>query len=342
MLSQSTHDLITRTYDVASSLISKHELMSEIADFFVVPAAALISTSTVAGPYLICCGAGNKVAGGDRFVRDLRSNLSDKRMDHWVVSNFSANLESPDGRQYTLLLDVDAVSPDGHDTKNAHANALLPHIVRSTNLSELSDRSVRIAPQVVESLNEQLAPATVILDATSQITEINDQAISLLQSFNGIKKIGSRLEILEPSMARQFRMHLQSQLADPAAKPAFLSISEHDGLNSLTLLLKRRENPTCQVVIHMRCLKSASLNVPAHVIQKFHLSPKEVRLTTGFLQGKSLRQLASEFNVSTHTLRAQTKSIFKKTKVNSQAALILLVLDDRSSVFEFLMSSGEE
>lgn len=328
------HDLISRTYDLASLQISKHELMSEVAEFFSARAAALIASATPNSPDLICCGASRKIAGGDNFIRVLRSNLSQAGVDHLVASNLNANLDERDGRRYTLLLDADTALIDGRDTGNARAKALLPHIVRSMNVSEWSDKTARVARQAVGHLRKELTPATIVLDETSRIVDINNKAILLLQSCNGIKDVGGRLEMSVPAMAGQLRVLLRSQLNDPRAEPVFMNVNEQDGSESLTLLLKRRENPTRGVVIYVRCLRTSCLIVPSQIIQKFGLSPKEVRLTTGLLQGKSLGELASEFSVSPHTLRAQTKSVFRKTNVSSQAALILLVFDDQLSVFD--------
>ncbi len=328
------HDLISRTYDVASAQVSKQQLMTEIADFFEVRAAALISIAETRAPNLVCCGASGKIAGGDRFIQILRTDLSNEGVEYLLASNFSANLEKEDGGRYTLLLDTDVAPIAGDETENTRAHALLPHIVRSVNLSEWGDTSVRVAAEVADELRAQLTPATIVLDETNRVADINDKAASLLQTCNGIREVSGRLELADAVMTAQFRKCVRMQISNARSGPVFLNISTRDGEENLTLLLKRREKPTRGVVIYVRCLRTSSLIVPAHIVQRYELSPKEVRLTVGLLQGKSLATLADEFSVSTHTLRAQIKSVFRKTNVSSQAALILLVLDDHSSVFE--------
>ncbi len=328
------HELISRTYDLASLQISKHELMSEVAEFFSARAAVLIAGATASSPDLICCGASRKIAGGDHFIRVLESSLSRAGVDRLVASNLNASLDEHDGRQYTLLFDTDTALIGGLDTSFARAKALLPHIVRSMNVSDWSDRAARAAKRAVGDLSQEITPATLILDETGRIVDINTKASLLLQSCNSIKEVGGRLELSMPSMAGRLKALLRSQLDDPRADPVFLNVNEPGRSESLTLLLKRRENPTRGVIIYIRRLRSTCPVLPAHIIQKFGLSPKEVRLTTGLLQGESLGDLASKFNVSRHTLRAQTKSVFRKTNVRSQAALILLVFDDQLSVFD--------
>jgi DNA-binding CsgD family transcriptional regulator len=328
------HQMISRTYDLASSQVSKQQLMREVAECFSARAAALILSGAENPPKLICCGANQALGDGQNFLWDLKADLSDAGINRLIAANFSVSLDKHDGRRYTLLLGTDSVLSDGVSPDHASAQALLSHIVRSMLVSEWSDQSIHVAEQVVDELREELEPATIIVDAACRVVHINKKATALLQSSSVIKNLHGRLEITEALMAGRLREALTTQIENADAEPHFLNLNEHEEAENLTLLLKRNDSPAREVVIYASYLRSSSLTLPEHFVERFGLTPKEVRLTVGLLQGKSLGQLADEFCVSKHTLRAQTKSVFKKADVNSQAALILLVFDEQIMVFD--------
>lgn len=66
---------------------------------------------------------------------------------------------------------------------------------------------------------------------------------------------------------------------------------------------------------------------------RYGLSPKETRLAIGLAQGDSLDCLATRFNVSRNTLRAQLRGLLQKTGATSQAALVGQMLDDPRLIF---------
>lgn len=58
----------------------------------------------------------------------------------------------------------------------------------------------------------------------------------------------------------------------------------------------------------------------------YGLTPAEIRIASGLATGLSLREMAQANDVSYETIRTQLKSIYTKTAVNSQAALVSLLM----------------
>ena len=69
---------------------------------------------------------------------------------------------------------------------------------------------------------------------------------------------------------------------------------------------------------------------PSHVIRTlardYGLTPAEARLVSGLVQGKRLREIASEVGVSMNTIRTQLKSVFRKTDTHRQVDLVRMAL----------------
>ncbi len=63
----------------------------------------------------------------------------------------------------------------------------------------------------------------------------------------------------------------------------------------------------------------------AMLAEVFQLSPKEVAVVEDIAHGHSLNDIAKRRNRSTHTVRAQTKSVLRKTGASSQSDIIRLV-----------------
>lgn len=63
-----------------------------------------------------------------------------------------------------------------------------------------------------------------------------------------------------------------------------------------------------------------------HLKDMHGLTPAEIRIASGLASGLSLREMAQANGVSYETIRTHLKSIYAKTDVNSQAALVSLLM----------------
>ncbi|OCP16876.1 MULTISPECIES: helix-turn-helix transcriptional regulator [unclassified Ensifer] len=63
-----------------------------------------------------------------------------------------------------------------------------------------------------------------------------------------------------------------------------------------------------------------------HLKASYGLTPAEIRIASGIAAGLTLKEMSSANGVSYETIRTQLKSIYSKTRVNSQAGLVKLLL----------------
>ena len=319
------HELISRTYDVVSSQASAEELMGEIAEFFAVRAAALVVKQTGRPPRLVCYGAAAEIRGNDDFSNILRADLSDDKLNH--LTDNCSNVVLNESATTTYIMIFNNVEAE-HGGVELQMVALLPHVVRSIKLTISSNSDFPDEREAVDHLRNRLAPATIILDSDGVISDINAKAASLIQTCNVIRLVSDRIEFSDFDLAQRFRSGLSLLLADKSTEPFFMPIIEDEEEDNLVLLMKQCEESSQGVVIYLRSMRIPDWISPPNFSEKFELSPKESRLAVGLMQGKNLRHLAAEFHVSEHTLRTQLKSVLHKTGVNSQIALIVLMLSD--------------
>lgn len=65
---------------------------------------------------------------------------------------------------------------------------------------------------------------------------------------------------------------------------------------------------------------------PVELLQRlFGLTPQEAAVTNALVDGKAVRDVASDMHISTETVRTHLRSIFAKTNINRQAELVRLI-----------------
>lgn len=67
-------------------------------------------------------------------------------------------------------------------------------------------------------------------------------------------------------------------------------------------------------------------SLPLAIVQRFNLTEQESFVCLGLLQGKSLDDMADEFNISRVILRQQFNNLLLKTGTNTEAKLVTKVL----------------
>ncbi len=243
------------------------------------------------------------------------------------------NFYNSDSGSYTLLFDTAGIDSRDDKSQQKFAGALIPHIIRSVELFSTTGRLIRQSSAALDQLNNHLVPATIALDRDGRIVAANARANELFRSSSVISQEHKRLRLRNPVLAQRMRNDLSSLLAGSTVEPRFMWIDENDEDDNLLLLMKPREDTRQGAVVYVHSMKYPPSIVLAHIVEKYGLTEKESRLVAGLMQGTTLRQLACGFHVSTHTLRVQMKSVFRKTAVSSQAALIVLMLDYHSVLF---------
>lgn len=303
--------------------------MARIAGFFSVQAVALVVKHVDQSPSLVCYGGADGLGRDDPFLQTLRSDLSDDKLHDLSRNQFSVTLNESANTTFTLLFKSAA---SGHgETRRQMASALIPHLVRSIKLAQSVDSPSRNTRETVDNVRTRLSPATIVLDGDGGVSEIDAKATALIQSCAAISVMHDRIEFANISLAQRFRNNLTLLLAGDFVAPFFMPVIEDGEKNNLVLLMEQRKGAVRGIVVYLRSMCIPDGTMPTHFSEQFGLTPKESRLAAGLMQGKNLRQLATEFYVSEHTLRTQLKSVLHKTGVKSQIALIVLMLSDSTT-----------
>lgn len=134
------------------------------------------------------------------------------------------------------------------------------------------------------------------------------------------------LAALEPDSAQRLAaMAAALDRAPAAGQFAVLALAGSGGSEGGAGLLAARSQrgPTGEVELVVRHLRLAWTGALESILsQTFGLSPREIDLVRGLSQGSDLVGLARATGRSHHTLRAQVKSVFQKTRTASQADLM--------------------
>lgn len=93
--------------------------------------------------------------------------------------------------------------------------------------------------------------------------------------------------------------------------------------SSISTLLGSGKRICAIVFIHE---PNQQVTLPCDVLRTLYkLSPAEIRLVQGLMNGLSINHITEEFGISVHTVRSHLRSIFSKTNVDGQAGLMRLI-----------------
>jgi DNA-binding CsgD family transcriptional regulator len=215
--------------------------------------------------------------------------------------------------------------------------ALLPHLRRALHMHNLLDRSESLGMLYSKAIG-RLSVATIVLDETGKVLDQNLIAQEILDSGDGLKLVGGRLEATYPSDNRTLQQLIRNAFAhqpgDRVIPSEAMSISRPSGQVSLGVVIEQvpssewaegKGKPS--VVIYLRDAASKSLASTAVAKQLFNLTPAETALAMELTNGLSLEEAAEALNIRRNTARAHLRSIFSKTGVRRQTELVRIMLN---------------
>lgn len=213
---------------------------------------------------------------------------------------------------------------------------LLPHIRRACATAErLDDALLRVAEleQAIEHAREPM----VLLDENARVLHANTKAMAILKREKGMYL--ARDETLHfRSMAHQDALRAALQRCRPAATAlqdsdsapsARIVISQGTGaplvltIQPLPKARRHRSAAVAALFIHMS--EAVALDEVNSLREAYGLTPAEIQVVCGLVNGASLKKLALQREISYETVRSQLRQIFAKTGTNRQAALVGLV-----------------
>lgn len=215
---------------------------------------------------------------------------------------------------------------------------LVRHIRRALNIHNQIDRSQSLGSLYSQAIG-RLSIATVRIDESGQVLDQNLYAKQILDSGDGLKMVGGRLEAFYPSDNRELWRLIKQAFAranqhEPETLPEALSITRPSGEVSLGVVIQvipsqgwAEGKGQSQAVIYIRDAVSKS-QASSDVAKKlFGLTPAETALSLQLTNGLSLEEAAEALNIKRNTARAHLRAIFSKTGVRRQTELVRIFLN---------------
>lgn len=230
---------------------------------------------------------------------------------------------SPDGRQFS-----------GQDI--ALCRLLLPHLRRSVQMHARLDLIASERELYATTVNSLLV-GTVLLDKTGAIIKTNRVADEIFAERDGIERARGTLYANYGTQNRELQKLLK-QVVEPAPlvarMPDAISLTRPSGRARLGVLVRRLPpgewsegslGPAAVVFVRdpeRKAQASAEL-----MRQLFQLTRAEAALALLLANGMALDEAADELDIRKNTARAQLRSIFSKTGVTRQTALVHVLLN---------------
>lgn len=232
---------------------------------------------------------------------------------------------------------AETAAPFNEDDK-ALCSFLLPHIRRALNIHNLIDRSQSLGTLYSQAIS-RLSIATLLIDENGKVIEKNVFAEEILDSADGLKLVGGRLEASYPSDNRELRRLIKDAFEVKRSEtdkilPEAMSVTRPSGEVSLGLVIESiptsnwaegKGQPVAVVYIRDAVGK---LQASSEVAKKlFGLTPAETALSIKLADGLSLEEAAEALNIRRNTARAHLRAIFSKTGVRRQTELVRIFLN---------------
>jgi DNA-binding CsgD family transcriptional regulator/PAS domain-containing protein len=220
--------------------------------------------------------------------------------------------------------------------------ALLPHLERAIRI-HLRLHRTESERALYAGAVEHLAVGAVILDGKGVVSGANQMAAQLLARRDGIWVDNGTLRVHSPREAAELRRLTSELLAERrAGRPGVvqaLRITRPSGRADLGLIVRplpsqpeseASELPGLAVFISDPEEQSEA---PVAVLAKlFGFTPTEAQLALRLSNGLNLDEVASALGMSRNTARAHLRSVFTKTGISRQSALVRLILKSVASL----------
>jgi len=252
--------------------------------------------------------------------RNLSSILLDGSGDASIPRTHFSVYRAPRSRAFT-------------DAELVMARLLVPHLQRALCLT-FQYGNLQAGLSVAEIVYRDLPWGVGLVTADASIRYANPALESILSANDGLTSREGRLTATRPSEAaclksilaardlpgmmshpeRAMRIRRHSGRADYVLEFTPLPRDIHlPGLGGPVVMLVKVTDPTAAQAAPTSLLRAL-----------YHLTEAECRLVKTLLEGLTLKEAATRFEVSENTVRSQLRAIFQKTGVRRQEELIRL------------------
>lgn len=248
-----------------------------------------------------------------------------------------ADISTSDGGKLRFRITRPKSAPKFTLEERALCELFLPHLRRALHVHNLLNRSESLGELYSQAIG-RLSVATIVLDESGGVLRLNPVAKEILESADGLKLVGGRLEATYPSDNRELQRLVRSVFAGAGEKGSgvaeAMSVTRPSGQVNLSLVVEAipsmewaegKDKPAAVVYIRDAMSKSLASKVVAK--QLFNLTPAETALAMELANGLSLEEAAEALNIRRNTARAHLRSIFSKTGVRRQTELVRIMLN---------------
>ena len=254
-----------------------------------------------------------------------------------IEQMMGANLRVPDGAVCGFRVTRPAGAPPFSEEDKAFCAILLPHLKRSVSLHSHMGRLQSVSKLYAQTVDRMMV-GTIILDEHGRILQANQVAEDLLQTGDGLKNSGGRLEAaFSPENNQLQRMIKEAISLSTDAQPAIieaLSIMRTSGRSNLGVVVHSvpmsewsEGSRRAAAAVFVRDPEQQTQAPQEVVRQLFNLTPAETALAMQLMNGLSLDEAAELLHVKRNTARAHLRAIFSKTGVTRQTELVRMLLN---------------
>lgn len=205
---------------------------------------------------------------------------------------------------------------------------LRPHIVRAATISaQLGLEKTRAGADMLETLG---LPAA-ILGGQGQLLVCNRQMEGLIPDV--IRDGSARIQIADKKADAQLEAALAAfALGNGRGSAQSFPIADRDRRTSAVVHLLPAKGAALDIFSRIHSVLvviplSASNAPPAKMLQAmFDFTPSEARIAAALAEGRSIDAIGEDFGIARETVRSHLRSIFAKSGVSKQSALVRLLL----------------
>lgn len=282
-------------------------------------------------PYI---GAAHYVSSGDLLtvadVMDYREFVEGRFYREWAAPQ-----GWPDLLFAVLSREADAFSFLGvclpRQANPAHKEAaavLVPHLERALRILDLLDRKKRKLDDL-EAAVDAMATGVALADAEGRFVGLNRSAEVLLGPLAEVtRQGGKRLRACASTRNLARAIHACADRAMPREGQTLLIINEMRQLSVRLVPLPKTKGAGgggAVAALFVTDPARPPALPPGAIIQRFGLTPSELRVALALTEGKSPAAIAAQHGISLATVRTHLRRLYEKTGSDGQAALVRTV-----------------
>ena len=217
-------------------------------------------------------------------------------------------------------------------------NEILPHLRRALNIhSEFTH--LRLKQDALLKGLDRLVIGLLLYDRNANPVYINPTAMAIIDQHPALQLLDGDLVLVNPEDDRNLRQTIiETAEIDPDdswKQSVAIGIHHPDAKAALPLLVTPMHANLITSDLDYEGAKVAvflsdpNLQQPISIenlVSVYGLTPSEAQVAISLANGHSIDEIATSSHHSTHTIRSQLKSVFRKTGVSRQSELIKLLL----------------